>query len=117
MDDVFRRYLEALEKTQWLPSEDLAEYQRGLLRELVRHAQSECPFYAERLSCLFTGSGIDLSRWSDVPILTRAEATADSNTMQARRLPEMLGNFSSVMTSGSGGAALNFFANSPARIR
>lgn len=49
---------------------DPAEYQRGLLRELVRHAQSECPFYSERLSCLFTGSGIDLSHWSDVPILT-----------------------------------------------
>ena len=116
MDDVFPRYLAALEKTQWLPSEDLAEYQRGLARELVRHAQSECPFYAERLSCLFTGSGIDLSRWSDVPILTRAEATAHSNTMQARRLPEMLGNVSGVMTSGSGGAALNFSVNALARL-
>ena len=116
MDDVFRRYLAALEKTQWLPPDDLAEYQRGLLRELVRHAQSECPFYSERLSCLFTGSGIDLSHWSDVPILTRAEATAHADTMQARRVPEILGNYSGVMTSGSGGAPLKFSVNALARL-
>src|ERR1700716_3398137 len=117
MDEVFLRYLDALNKTQWLPPENLADYQRGLVQQLVWHAHSESPFYAERLACLVTDGGeIDLSRWNQVPILTRADATVHSEAMRVSSLPETLGTITDLKTSGSDGVPLSFTVNALARL-
>lgn len=117
MDEVFRRYLATLGKTEWMPPEHLGGYQRGLIRQLVQHAYAEIPFYTERLGCLLTSDGeIDLGRWSEVPILTRADATAYSDEMRAVALPEALGYIADHKTSGSNGASLRFTVNSLARF-
>ena len=117
MDEVFRRYLAALGKTEWMPREHLEGYQRGLVEQLVRHAHARSPFYSGRLDCLLTPDGeIDLRRWSEVPILTRADATAYSSEMQAGALPETLGYIEDHKTSGSNGASLTFTVNSLAKF-
>ena len=117
MDELYLRYLDALDKTQWLPAENLADYQRDLVRQLVWHARSQSPFYADRLACLLTDGGeIDLSRWNEVPILTRAEATAHSEAMRVDNLPEMLGTITQLKTSGSEGVPLSFTVNGLARL-
>jgi phenylacetate-CoA ligase len=88
MDEVFRRYLGALGKTEWMAPEHLASYQRGLVRQLVEHAHSQIPFHAKRLGCLLTADReIDLRRWNEVPVLTREDATAYSEEMRAHDLP------------------------------
>jgi phenylacetate-CoA ligase len=117
MNEIFRRYLEALGKTERMPPEHLAGYQRDLLRQLVRHAHARIPFYAARLGCLLTEDGeIDLQRWDQVPILTRAEATAHCEEMRAHDLPAALGDITEHKTSGSNDASLVFGVNSLARL-
>jgi phenylacetate-CoA ligase len=117
MDEVYRRYLAALDRTQWLLPSQLQAYQRDLMLRLVAHARAQCPFYAERLRCLVApDGGIDLSRWSEVPILGRAEATAASEQMRARELTEQLGPTIQIKTSGTSGAPLQFTVNALARV-
>jgi phenylacetate-CoA ligase len=117
MDEVFRRYLGALGKSEWMPPEHLEGYQRGLIRQLVQHAHSHVPFYATRLGCLLTADGdIDLGRWNEVPVLTRAEVMAHSNEMRAGHLPEALGNIADHKTSGSDGVSMSFTVNSLAKL-
>jgi phenylacetate-CoA ligase len=117
MDEVFRRYLGALGKTEWMAPEHLAEYQRGLVRQLVQHAHSQIPFYAKRLGHLLTADGeIDLRRWNEVPVLTREDATAYSEEMRAVDLPESLGEIAEHKTSGSNGASLSFTVNALAKF-
>jgi phenylacetate-CoA ligase len=117
MDEIFRRYLGALSKTEWMPPEHLGNYQRGLVRQLVQHAHSQIPFYTERLGCLLTADGeIDLRLWDQVPVLTRDDATTYSKEMRANDLPATLGNITEHKTSGSNGASLSFAANSLAKF-
>ncbi len=117
MDEVYRRYLAALDRTQWLLPSQLQAYQRDLMQRLVAHARAQCPFYAERLRCLVApDGGIDLSRWSEIPVLSRAEATAASEQMRARELTEQLGPTTEIKTSGSSGTPLQFTVNALARV-
>ena len=117
MNEIFRRYLEALGKTEWMPPEHLEHYQRGLVRQLVRHAHSNIPFYAGRLGCLLTADGeVDLLRWNEVPILTRAEVMAHSGEMRADDLPATLGYIGEHKTSGSDGVSMSFTVNSLAKV-
>ena len=117
MDEVFRRYLGALGKSEWMPPEHLAGYQQGLVRQLVQHAHSRIPFYNKRLGCLLTAAGeIDLRRWNEVPILTRAEVMAHSGEMRADDLPATLGNIADHKTSGSDGVSMSFTVNGLAKV-
>ncbi|MBI5262275.1 MAG: phenylacetate--CoA ligase family protein [Bradyrhizobium sp.] len=117
MNEAFRRYLTALGKTEFMPAAQLENYQRALVRQLVQHARANVRFYAERLNCLVRSDGtLDLDRWSEIPILTRADATNFSDTMRATNLPPQLGEISYHKTSGSGGAPLSFTVNSLARL-
>src|SRR5262249_29301022 len=113
MNEAFERYLKVLGKTEFMPRPQLAEYQRGLGRQLIQHARANSPFYETRLDCLIEGDGgINLERWNEVPILTRAEVTQSVERMRAENLPGALGEVSEYKTSGSDGAALWFVVNS-----
>jgi phenylacetate-CoA ligase len=112
MDPLFARYLTALEQTEWLPRPQLVAYQHDLMRRIVRHAYDNVPFYRDRLACLFhAGDEPDLTRWSEVAIVTRAEAAAHAAEMRAASLPAMLGPTSETRTSGSTGIPLQIVAN------
>ncbi len=112
MDPLFERYLTALGQTEWLPPAQLRAYQHDLMRRVVRHAYDNVPFYRDRLACLFRGGDEpDLAHWPEVPIVTRAEASARTAEMRAPNLPEPLAASSETRTSGSTGIPLRIAAN------
>lgn len=117
MHRMFDRYLEALERTQWMPPAQLSGYQRDLLERIVRHAYERVPFYRDRLACLFTRHGeVDIARWREVPIVSRHEAALNGAQMHARTLPEDCGPVREIRTSGSTGIPLTVASNALVRI-
>jgi phenylacetate-CoA ligase len=99
---IFHRYMQALERTEWMPRADLTRYQQGLLEAVVRHAHKTAPFYCDRLACLFAPDGsIDFTRWSEVPIVTREEAGRHAAAMRSPDLPDIYGAVVEAHTSGS----------------
>src|ERR1700730_12932178 len=112
MKDVFDKYLELLGRTERLPLRELASYQQGLLARLVRHAQERAPFYRERLRCVFTPDGaIDLSRWNEVPILSRDDVIRYRDSLRVHDLETEYGELVEPWTSGSTGAPLQIATN------
>jgi phenylacetate-CoA ligase len=111
MDESFARYLKLLERTERQSLPELAAYQEQLLEALVRHASENVPFYRERLACLSTADGLDLSHWNEVPILEREEAIAVGQALRASRVPDGYGDVVETWTSGSTGNALNIAYN------
>jgi hypothetical protein len=113
MDEMFSRYLVALSQTEWLPPDRLARYQQGLTRRVARFAYDNVPFYRDRLGCLFAGEEAELARWSEVPILGRAEAMAHIAVMRSAVLPPEYGGLHESRTTGSTGFPLDIVANDP----
>jgi phenylacetate-CoA ligase len=97
-----------LQRSQWLSETEIAESQQPLIERLVRHAATQTEFYRERLAPLFAGSDpasapVDLSRWSEVPVLRRADAVDRLETMTARSVPPDSGSAQDGESSGSTG--------------
>ncbi len=99
--------LRDLERTQWLSTDDLLSLQRTKLRELLLHANQNCPFYSDRISAAAidpaTAELTDLER---LPTLTKSEIR--------RHLPAMLESprrrkLYPYTTGGSTGEPLQFF--------
>jgi phenylacetate-CoA ligase len=112
MDEIFARYLKALEQTEWLSRAQLIHYQQELLARVVRHAYEQVPFYRERLACLFRRNGdVDLARWNEIPIVSRAEAGLHAADMRAPALPKTYGAVQEMHTSGSTSAPLSMASN------
>jgi len=112
MNEIFARYLAALAQIEWASRAQLVQYQQKLLGQLVRHAYAHVPFYRERLICLFGQNGeVDLSRWREVPILTRSEAASHAANMRPPTLPMTYGAVREMQTSGSTTAPLNIASN------
>ena len=89
-------------------------YQRDLMERLVRHACARVPFYGGgRLDPLFRNDGgIAWDRWSEVPILRRAQAQASAERLFAEEVPPECGSVIDGRTSGSTGRPLHFRVNS-----
>jgi phenylacetate-CoA ligase len=112
MTTLFEAYMKEIESTERLPPRALANYQQQLLARLVCHANDRLPFYAERLSCLFTADDkIDLSRWNDVPLLTRDDVIRNGAAMRVANLPTDFGEVTESRTSGSTGVPLQIATN------
>lgn len=111
-DVVFEQFLKALGRTERMPLRDLARYQEHLLIRLVLHASENLPYYRRRLDPVFTADGgVDLSRWNDVPILTRDEAIAHGAEMRVPALSAQYGAVGEFHTSGSTGVPLTVASN------
>jgi phenylacetate-CoA ligase len=111
-DEVFNQFLKALERTERMPLRDLARYQEQLLIRLVRHASENLPYYRRRLAPVFAADGsVDLSRWNDLPILTRDEAVAHGADMRVLGLSAEYGAVGEFQTSGSTGVPLTVASN------
>lgn len=103
-------FLESLDRTQYLPPDRMLAYQRRLLDRLLRHARAETDFYADRLAPVFRADGgIDWDRWSEIPVLTRAEAQDGLSALTARSLPPAAGERSEDTSSGSTGRPLRHY--------
>jgi phenylacetate-CoA ligase len=104
---VARRFHESLMRSQWLSVAKVVAYQESQLQQMLHHAASEVPYYAEPLSRLRRADGtFDLSRWDELPIISRSDVAADWEAFQARNLPPGHEGVISVTTSGSEGKVL-----------
>ena len=110
------KFRDVLAETERLSSHQLRQYQENLLLPLIQHARRNVPFYERRLSPLFRGAELDLSRWDDVPILTRNEAQANTQKLTARTLPPYAGTVEGGETSGSTGRPLRYLTNELANV-
>lgn len=107
MSDPFLKFTQMLERSQWWePARLQALQQKGLVRMLT-HAWQQAPAYRERLAPLFAaGETPDLSKWDDIPVLTRKEAQANTESFYAKQVPDQAGATFDQQTSGSTGMPL-----------
>lgn len=111
MSTVNTAFVDSLLRSQWLTPAQLERYQRPLIERLIRHAATQTSYYPERLKAMFSSSDlttarVDMSRWSDIPILTRAEAFDHGEQLKARTVPPDSGHISEGKSSGSTGQPL-----------
>lgn len=101
-------YLEELESLQYAPPKDLEEIRFRKLRELLLHAQSDIPFYAE----YFAKAGFDPAKMQEIddfkvlPLLNKAEIRQNLDRMQWKDSP---GGLTRYNTGGSSGEPLVFY--------
>ena len=102
------QYLNELEKMQWLKAEEIKSLQLRKLKDLLIHAQQNCPFYHKR----FLDSGFDpshlksLDDLSLIPTLSKAEIRQSLNDMLWKDCPGGLHRYN---TGGSSGEPLIFY--------
>jgi phenylacetate-CoA ligase len=110
------KFRDVLVDTERLPSEKLQAYQETLLVPLILHAQRNVPFYKDRLAPLYKGTDIDLTFWTRVPFLSRADLQGQSQAMTARHVPPEVGGVRAGETSGSSGRPIYYSTNELADV-
>jgi len=111
IDQMVLKFRDVLKETERLGPDDLWAYQQSLLTPLLLHARKHSPFYRGRLDVVFNGDEIDFSKWSGLPVLTRADAQRNESTLKAAIVPPHLGAVSADETSGSTGRPLRYLKN------
>jgi phenylacetate-CoA ligase len=102
-----RQIYEMLMESQYWPPEQMLEFQRGQLAQLLRHAKAKVPFYKTRLDCVLKENGdIDWDRWTEIPIVTKADLRDRRDEMLAKSLPPNHGLTKPIYTSGSSGVPI-----------
>jgi len=102
------QYLDELEKTQWLKTEEIRSLQLRKLKDLLIHAKKNCPFYYRR----FHDSGFDpsnlrsLDDLSLIPTLSKPEIRQNLDDMVWKDCPGGLHRYN---TGGSSGEPLIFY--------
>src|SRR4051812_28150381 len=111
-DDLQRQFYEMLMESQWWSADQLRDYQRSQLSQLLRHAKANVPFYEHRLDAVLKPSGdIDWDRWSEIPIIKRSDMVEHREAMQTTNLPPGHGPLGVIETSGSTGLAIQVTTN------
>ncbi|MGA2484368.1 MAG: hypothetical protein ABSF49_00070 [Roseiarcus sp.] len=108
---IFQQLTQAFAASPDFPRREVERRQAALIERLVRHAAANVPFYRDsgRLKPLFRADGaFDLAGWRDVPVLSRNEAKANEDALQARVTPPDMGELAAYSTSGSTGTPLKF---------
>ena len=103
-------YLAELSASQWQSTEALRERQWERLREIVRYAGRNCPFYAQRFAA--AGLDCDLNDWLDfrrIPLLSKNEIRDNTDALISREFERS--QLVEARTGGSTGTALTIFAD------
>ena len=104
------RIYNTLDETQWWPFDQVQALQCRELTRLVKHTRLTSDFYKTRLDVLFSRNGtIDWDRWTDVPIVTRADLFEKRHEIQSRQPVQSHGPFNLVKSSGSTGDPVEFY--------
>lgn len=107
MEEGYRRFTALLEKSETFDEERLCALRHKGLKRFLRHAWEQVPAYKDRLSPLFPhGEDPDISKWLDVPILTRTEVQSESKNLRAKNTPRQAGDTKTQHTSGSTGTPM-----------
>lgn len=102
------QYLTELEKTQWFNPKEIKSLQLRKLKDLLIHAQNNCPFYQKRFyDAGFNPASIkSLDDLSAIPPLSKVEIRQNLNDMLWRESPGGLHRYN---TGGSSGDPLIFY--------
>ena len=94
-----------LEQTQWLPEEELLQYQLRQLERLLDHAFRTSPYYNQKLRKLDLRRARRLTPelWWTLPVLSRAELQSAGSALNSQRVPASHGKVCSTSSSGSVG--------------
>jgi phenylacetate-CoA ligase len=93
-----------LERTQWLPLDELRERQLQQLQILVRHAMATVPYYRERWGAIYDpATPLSFERFAALPLLTRRELQEQFENLKSRDLPPGHGGVRESQSSGSTG--------------
>ena len=96
-----------LAKTETFNKQELADYQRSQLTQLLRLAHAETAFYRKRLAPFFRkGETIDWQKWKDIPVLKRADIKEHGETMIVKNLPKGHGPSNETASSGTTGTPI-----------
>ncbi|MDY0392057.1 MAG: phenylacetate--CoA ligase family protein [Candidatus Bipolaricaulis sp.] len=89
-DRAVLRALRQLREAEHMSAQDLEAEQRRRLAALVRHAYENVPYYRKILkqAGVISGNGVDLSRWSEIPILTRQDLRERYDDLKSRDLAQ-----------------------------
>lgn len=104
--------LHQLDRSQWLPPEQVLRNQLGHLKRVLDHAYRTVPYYRQ----LYDDNGIPLPTELDpdflstLPIMTRIAAREAGDALHSRALPRDHGAIRPVVTSGSTGNAVRLHA-------
>lgn len=98
------RFYQGLLESQWWSVDKLQALQRRHLTSLLVHARASSPYYRYRLDAVFRPNGAILwDKWSEIPIVKRADLSNNFNTMLSRAPVKVHGPFKDLSTSGSTG--------------
>jgi phenylacetate-CoA ligase len=116
IDRMIIKFRDVLAETERLRPDKLKAYQENLLTPLLLHAQRNVPFYKDVLAPLCRGTHVDLARWAEVPILTRAEVQRNFTALTAQIVPPYAGAVKTGESSGSTGRPVRYKTNELANI-
>ncbi len=107
-----QQIFDMLMESQFWPPDQMRDYQRSQLAQLLRHAKTHVPFYKTRLDCVLRNDGsIDWDRWEEIPIVTRADLRDHGEEMRADVIPKNHGAVGTNSTSGSTGVPITIQFN------
>ncbi len=97
-----------LERSQWLPAEQIEARQLRQLAKLLEHASSTVPWYGGRLAAAgCDGHGpVTKDAWRRIPLLTKQDIREHHDEIQSRAVPLAHGRTYRNKTSGSTGEPL-----------
>jgi len=105
------RYLREFERTQFLSVEEIRELQYQRLKNMLRHAYEQCPFYRQRLDQVGLHP-TDISKLEDLsnlPTLEKCDIQKRHAEMVAMNWPK--NDLVRDQTGGSTGQPVSFFMN------
>jgi len=106
----FSRYFREFQRTQFLSRDEIEQLQLRRLRELLKHAYANCPFYRARMDQAGLSPEVhSLTDLRNLPPLTKRDIQDNAAEMLARNVPESarLRN----QTGGSTGSPLQFYVD------
>ncbi len=102
------RALRALQRSQWLPLEELLRRQRARLQNIVRYAATHTPYYQQLFNeQRFDADRFDIAAFGALPLMTKTIIRASTDVMLSREFRrEQLGHHK---TGGSTGVSLTTY--------
>jgi hypothetical protein len=93
-----------LDRSRWLPLDQLRERQLRQLQVLVRHALATVPYYRERWANRYdAATPLTFERFAELPLLTRHALQGQFENLKSSRVPAGHGGTRESQSSGSTG--------------
>lgn len=104
---AYLKHVDFLNKNQYRPAEDIKREQQQKLSAILTHAYQNCPYYQTILNRVSDDPAQLMTRFHEIPILTKTDIRKNKNQMCARNLPKE--KLVPKKTSGSTGVSLELF--------